>query len=72
MITNVIYTLYSAYTDDSSTFVELPNRNIYAKIKIKMVKKYHTVAMTRFPGDTATPKHDSNVSLEGCKEKMHI
>lgn len=62
------------YTDDSSTFGGLPNRNIYAKIKIKikMVKKYHTVAMTRFPGDTATPKHDSNVSLEGCKEKMHI
>lgn len=42
-------------------------RNICAKIKMEM--KYHTVAMTRFPGDTATPKHESNASLEGCKEK---
>lgn len=37
-----------------------------------MEKKYHTVAMIRFPGDTATPKHESNASLEGCRRKMHI
>jgi hypothetical protein len=37
--------------------------------KIKMKKKYHTVATTRFPGDTATPKHEPNASLKGCKEK---
>jgi len=34
-------------------------------------EKQHTVAMTRFPGDTATPKHESNASLEICKEKMY-
>jgi len=32
-------------------------------------KEKHTVAMTRFPGDTATPKHESNASLDICKEK---
>ena len=37
-----------------------------------MERKYHTVAMTRFPGDTATPKHESNASLEICKEKNMI
>lgn len=34
-----------------------------------MEKKYHTAAMTRFPGDTATPKLESYASLEGCKER---
>lgn len=37
-----------------------------------MERKYHTVAMTRFPGDTATPKHESNASLEICKKKKMI
>lgn len=30
---------------------------------------YHTVAMTRLPGDTAAPKHESYTSVEGCKQK---
>lgn len=41
----------------------------YINAKIKTEIKFHTVAMMRFPGDTATPKHESNASLEGCKEK---
>ena len=34
--------------------------------------KNHTVAMTRLPGDTATPKHESSASLGSCRDKMHI
>ena len=40
--------------------------------KARMERKYHTVAMTRFPWDTSTPKHESNASLEICKKKKMI
>lgn len=32
-------------------------------------RKYHTVATTRFPGETAAPRHESYTSSEACKEK---